>query len=283
MHNIRRNVPNPNTMNKLVIGGAALLGLSYAAANSLFTVEAGQKAVMFNRFGGVSESVYSEGAHLKLPWFQIPVIFDTRASPRNFPSVSGSKDLQMVNVTVRVLTRPDASKLGVILRTLGTEWGDRVLPSIVEETLKSVIAQFTASELLTMRETVSSRIRSSLEDRAGEFHIVVEDVSITHLAFGQEYMNAVEAKQVALQEAERAKYIVEKAIQDKLAVIVRAEGEAQSAKLITEASQNNPAYLALRKLELSQEIAEIISSSPNRVYLSSDTLLLPSIGTKPSK
>lgn len=108
-------------------------------------------------------------------------------------------------------------------------WDDRVLPSIVEETLKCVVAQFTASELLTKREMVSTRIRNLLEDRylpiirpyfpcswffplrflytqpkpslsthsrAGEFNIVVEDVSITHLTFGSEFMAAVESKQV---------------------------------------------------------------------------------------
>jgi prohibitin 2 len=275
MNNFRRGIPDPRSLNRLAVGGAALLGFGYLLTDSLFTVEGGHRAVMFNRFGGVSASVYSEGTHIKVPWFQLPIVFDVRASPKSFPSISGSKDLQMVNITVRVLTRPDTSKLPEMVSTLGTNWGERVLPSIVEETLKSVIAQFTASELLTMRESVSSRIRARLQERAGDFNIVVEDVSITHLTFGQEYMNAVEAKQVALQEAERAKYVVDKAVQDKRAVIVRAQGEAESAKMITEAAVNNPAYLALRKIELAQEISELIAQSPNRIYLNADSLMIP--------
>ena len=47
----------------------------------------------------------------------------------------------MVNLTIRVLTRPDVAHLPLILSTLGTAWDDRVLPSIVEETLKSVIVR----------------------------------------------------------------------------------------------------------------------------------------------
>lgn len=260
---------------RLILGGGSLVGLAYAGANSLFNVEGGHRAVIFNRFGGVSENVYSEGTHIMIPWFQIPVDFEVRARPRNFPSVSGSKDLQMVQLTVRVLTRPDQSKLPFILQTLGTKWDDRVLPSIVEETLKATIAKFTATELLTQREAVSGQIRQLLEDRAGEFNIVVEDVSITHLAFGDEFMAAVEAKQVALQDAERAKFIVDKAEQEKKALVIRAEGEASAARMITNAVKDNPAYLSLRKLEAAREIAMAISNGKNRVYLDSSTLMMP--------
>jgi len=252
---------DPKAASRLILAGATIGGVVYVASNSIYTVEGGHRAVIFNRFGGISPIVFSEGTHICLPWFQIPVIFNTRARPRNFPSVSGSKDLQMVNITVRVLTRPDISKLPKILSRLGTKWDDRVLPSVVEETLKAVIAQFTASELLTMREQVSGQIRNTLETRAGDFDIVVEDVSITHLAFGAEYMQAVEAKQVAAQEAERAKFIVDKAVQDMKAVVIRAEGEAQAAKMITDACRDNPSYIFLRRLEVAQDIAEVLSNS----------------------
>jgi len=84
----------------------------------------------------------------------------------------------------------------------------------------------------------------------------------------------VEAKQVAQQEAERAKFIVEKAEQDKKSAIIRAEGEATSAKLLGEAIQNNPSFLTLRKIEAAREIAATVAGSGNRVLLSADSLLL---------
>jgi len=65
-----------------------------------------------------------------------------------------------------------------------------------------------------------------------EFHIMLDDVSITHLGFGKEYTRAVEEKQVAQQEAERAKFIVDKAQEDKKSTIIRAQGEAKSAELV---------------------------------------------------
>jgi len=84
----------------------------------------------------------------------------------------------------------------------------------------------------------------------------------------------VEAKQVAQQEAERAKFIVEKAEQDKKSAIIRAEGEAKSAQLLGEAIQNNPSFLTLRKIEAAREIAATIAASGNRVLLDSSSLLL---------
>lgn len=80
--------------------------------------------------------------------------------------------------------------------------------------------------------------------------------------------------QVAQQDAERAKFIVTRAEQDKRSTIVRAKGEAESAKLIGQAVQSNPAFLALRKIEAAREIADTVAAAPNRLYLNSESLLL---------
>ena len=218
--------------------------------------------------------VYAEGTHLMVPWFERPITYDVRARAHQVSSTSGSKDLQMVNISLRVLTRPDASKLPEVYRTLGTDFNERVLPSIIHETLKSVVAQYNASQLLTQREQVSLAVRDTLVRRAAHFNMIMDDVSITALTFGREYTAAIEAKQVAQQEAERAKFIVEKAVQDKRSAVIRAEGEAKSAKLIGEAIANNPAFITLRKIEAAREIAQTMSESNNRVMLNADSLLL---------
>ena len=153
--------------------------------------------------------IYTEGTHFLIPFIEEPLIFDIRAKPRNITSLTGSKDLQMVNLTLRVLSKPAVSRLPTIARTLGFDWDDRVLPSISNEVMKAVIAQFNASELLTQREHVSREIRRRLVKRALDFNIVLDDVAITHLTFGREFSAAIEAKQVALQDAQRAHYLVD--------------------------------------------------------------------------
>lgn len=258
---------------KVGVVGAVGLGL-YGITHSMYNVEGGHRAIVFNRISGIKNKVYPEGTHLMIPWLERPIIYDVRARPHLVESTSGSRDLQMVKIGLRVLTRPLPDTLPTIYRTLGENYSERVLPSIVHETLKSVVAQYNASQLLTQREAVSREIRKILTERAANFNIALDDVSITTLNFGREFTAAIEAKQVAAQEAERAKFIVEKAEQDKKSAIIRAQGEAKSAQLIGQAIANNPAFITLRRIEAAREIAQIISNSSNKVMLSSDDLLL---------
>lgn len=254
------------------IGGFSVLG--YLGYNSLYTVEGGHRGVVFNRFSGVKDQVYSEGTHLIIPWVEWPVIFDVRTRPKELPSLTGTRDLQYVQISLRVLYRPNTTNLPHILRNFGVDYDKRILPSIMNETLKAVVAQFNAEQLTTQREEVSRLIRRNLEERAEDFSISIDDCAITQLAFGREYSKAVEDKQVAQQDAERAKYLVEIAEQDRKSKIIAAQGESKAAIMVGEAMKKNPAFAELRRIEAAREIAKAVASSPNRVFLNSDSLLV---------
>ncbi|XP_027342394.1 prohibitin-3, mitochondrial isoform X1 [Abrus precatorius] len=249
----------------------AAFGLGAAATvlnSSLYTVDGGQRAVLFDRFRGILDETVGEGTHFLIPWVQKPYIFDIRTRPHTFSSVSGTKDLQMVNLTLRLLSRPDTHKLPVIVQNLGLEYDEKVLPSIGNEVLKAVVAQFNADQLLTDRPHVSALVRESLVRRAKDFNIVLDDVAITHLSYGGEFSRAVEQKQVAQQEAERSKFVVMKAEQERRAAIIRAEGESDAAKLISDATASaGMGLIELRRIEASREVAATLAKSPNVAYL----------------
>ena len=127
---------------------------------------------------------------------------------------------------------------------------------------------------------MSARIRDDLLNRAKEFNIMLEDVSIvgpffssylhharylynertdvvrqTHMTFGKEFTTAVEQKQIAQQDAERAKFVVEKAEQERQAAVIRAEGEAEAANTISKAlNRAGDAFVQFRKIEAAREI-----------------------------
>ena len=107
-----------------------------------------------------------------------------------------------------------------------------------------------------------------LRRRAGQFHLTLDDVSITHLAYGAEFTHAVEAKQVAYQDAERSKFIVMKAEQEKKAAVIRAEGEAEAAKLVSDAvAKNGSGFIEVQRIDAAKEIADVLARSRNITYL----------------
>ncbi|CRK35857.1 hypothetical protein BN1708_019842, partial [Verticillium longisporum] len=85
--------------------GASLL------STAIYDVRGGSRAVIFDRVQGVKDEVINEGTHFLIPWLQKSIVFDVRTKPRSIATMTGSKDLQMVSLTLRVLHRPEVKAL----------------------------------------------------------------------------------------------------------------------------------------------------------------------------
>lgn len=210
---------------------------------------------------------------------QEPKSFQIRSQPKLIHSTTGTRDMQPVELSLRILYRPIENKLKEILDNQGENYDERVIPSIGNEVLKSVVAQYYADQMLTQREKIYQDIKEGMTQRAKEFNMEIDDVSITHLAFSRDYAQSIEKKQVAQQEAERAKYIVQIREQEKEASILRAEGDAEAARLVAEAMATyGQGLVAIRKIEAATEIMHTLKNSPNVSFLSNNTLNMVNLG-----
>mmetsp|Transcript_53463 Transcript_53463/g.152351 ORF Transcript_53463/g.152351 Transcript_53463/m.152351 type:complete len:284 (-) Transcript_53463:111-962(-) len=248
--------------------GMGLGGLAVLPSFCLFDVDGGERAVVLNMFSGVEDKVRGEGTHFKVPWLHQPKWYNIRLRPKLIQTTTGTKDLQTVTIHCRMLFKPEVAGLKKIHTTLGEDYDERVLPAIANEVMKATIAQYNAEQLLTLREQVSSEIREAIVARAGQFNILMDDVSITHLTYGREFAKAIEDKQVAEQDAERQKFIVQRSEQERQATVIRSEGEAEAAKMISEAlREHGSGLIEVRRIDAAKDIAESLAKSPNVMYL----------------
>jgi prohibitin 1 len=201
-------------------------------------VGAGMRGVVFNNFGGVENRIMGEGVHFRIPLVESVVSIPVRVQKTEVHAEAASKDLQTVNTDIVVNWHMDAGRVNKIYQQVGDEEAvrDRILTPAVNEVVKAATAQKTASEVLAKRPELKASIDKALSNRLSRYDILLDDVSITNVQFTPEFNKAIEDKQIAQQQAEQAKFLVEKA---------QSEAEANSVKQ----QSLTPAILQQRALE----------------------------------
>jgi len=257
--------------NVLSVAGAAILGGGLFFKTFFYTVDAGYRAVIFNKLqGGIQDKIVSEGMHFYIPGIYKPIICEVRAQPKTVTSITGTRDLQQIELSCRVLYRPIEDFLPSLINNVGVNYEEKILPSLVNEVVKAELARYDAIQILSNRDRISQDIRDQIIKRAQGFRLTLDDVSITHLAFGREFARAIEMKQVAQQEAERQKFIVQRNEEEKKATIIRSEAESEAARLISEAVKlHGDALVELRRIDAAKYIVEVLAKSPIVTYVPS--------------
>ncbi|ACL26442.1 prohibitin family protein [Chloroflexus aggregans] len=260
MNQGRQSFPTPPmqgwSLSALISLVFIIMVASLLVSNSITTIEAGTRGVL-KTFGEIT-GVLDEGLHFRMPFITSVTVVEVRTQRYESNSSAASRDLQTVTTQVVINYRPDATQVDRLVREIGVDYERRVVDPAIQEAIKAATARFTAEELITRRPEVSDLILSVLSERLMPRGVIVENVSITDFNFSPEFARAIEAKQVAEQDALRAARELERARIEAQQQVARAEAEAKARLEIARAEAESlrllgevvsPQLLQLRFIE----------------------------------
>lgn len=206
--------------------------------NCFATVPVGSTGIMLT-MGKVEDTALPEGMHFKIPFVQRIVSMDNRVKKLELSTEAFSKDIQTVSATLAVNYRLQTEKTFEIYKTTGTAYEDNLIVPATHEVLKSVCAQYTAEELISKRAESSDKMRDELDAKLSQIGISITDFNIIDFDFSDEFISAVESKQVAEQLKKKAATENETAIaqaeREKQVSIKQSEAEAERVRIAAEA------------------------------------------------
>jgi len=214
-----------------------------------YIVNAGERGVLIT-LGNPSDSIISEGLHLKLPIIQSVKIFDIKTQKDEIDAIAASKDLQTVSAKVAVNYHLQENSAPRIFREVGIGYVDRILSPAIQESVKASTAQYTAEELITKREFVREEIKTLLISKMEPRGITVEDVLITNFDFSPSFNAAIENKVTMEQNALAAKNKLQQIEFEAQQRVTQAKGEAEAIKIQAAAItvQGGDAYVRLQAI-----------------------------------
>jgi len=216
----------------LYVLGLVTFALAAITYKPFAIVNAGERGVLM-QFGRVEDRVLGEGFHPILPIINSVQTISVRVQKNDINSHAASRDLQDVNIEVAVNWHIDPAQANRVFQRIGTESDvvTRILNPAVSEVVKATIAKRNVEEILVQRTELKNDIDTQLAKRLETYGLVVDDVSLVDFVFSPEFNKAIEAKQVAEQQAKQATFLVLKAAKEAEAEINKAKGQAEAQRL----------------------------------------------------
>jgi regulator of protease activity HflC (stomatin/prohibitin superfamily) len=230
----------------ILTGILGLVGLG-VVFGSYVTVPAGQRAVIYSSFHGVEMQALGEGFHWKVPFFDTANFISVQVQKTEYDTTAASKDLQNVQTKLAVNFHVTPDVTPKLFQSYGADIVDNVIHPAVNETVKAVMAQYPAEELITKREEVKIKIETALAAGLAKANITVDNVYITNFEFSKDYSNAIEAKQVAQQQVLKAEQDLQRVKVEADQKIAQAQAEAKSLGLQRDII--TPNLIHLREIE----------------------------------
>ncbi|MFA6091891.1 MAG: prohibitin family protein [Elusimicrobiota bacterium] len=249
LRNIKAKYPRGILMEKDILGRIRMITLAVAAMivliGSFFVVSPGEVAIK-TRMGKIVDS-YEEGLHFKLPVLESITKLSIQIQRADIRTQAFSKDLQTMKSHLVVNHRIQKATAVSVYRNLGARYVETVVDPTVQEIFKSIAAKFSAERIIADRNALVAEINQSAKDKLMQQEIVVTDISVVDLDFTEQFLKAVEDKQVADQQAQMSGKLVEKAKRDAEQQIAKSRGEAEALRMQRE--QVTPSLIELRKVD----------------------------------
>lgn len=224
---------NDGTTKLILLGGGGILLIAAVLTFKPFAiVPAGERGVVM-QFGKVQDTIFDEGLHPIIPVVNTVKTLSVRVQKSEIEAAASSRDLQDVNTDIAVNWHLSPTDVNTIFQRIGDEADivNRIVSPAVVEVLKAAMAKKNAEEIITKRNELKQEIDAELTARLAEYNIVVDDVSLVNFGFSAEFTRAIEAKQIAEQQAKQAEFVALKAEKDAQAEINRARGQAEAQRL----------------------------------------------------
>lgn len=285
--------------NLIAIGMAIIISLFFILSGSMIRViPAGHVGVAFNLFGGVEKRVLKEGLNFLIPFVESVTIYDARKISYNFlddyeksnvvgPSIKcQTNDGQNVSIDVTIITHLDKEKVWNLHQSIGKDYAERLIVPQTRSIFRNIVAKYPIDTVYTTGRTgLSKDAVDSLRRSFLKSGLHLDELLIRAIGFSPTFAEAVERKQIALQEAQRQNWIKKTAEKEKERKIIEGEGDAIAVSVKGMALQLDPKIAELEFLEqLDQRNIEIqVITGAKNAILSIDKLFNGSINESVKK
>lgn len=216
---------------KLIVSGVIAVAVIILIAASVTIIPAGYKGIMLN-MGAVTDKVLDEGINFRVPFIQSIRTMDVRMQKyESADNSSASKDLQSIKTTIAVNYRVDSTAVDKLYKNIGMSYETMVISPAISECIKAVTSQYTAEELITKRTEVSVGMKDFLQSKLKDKYILVDSFNVVNFEFSDAFNKAIEEKQIAEQNALKAKYDLERIKTEADQEITKAQGDAEAMRL----------------------------------------------------
>ncbi len=290
MENIKQAIKDGGNMTKKI--GKIILTVLIIVFVLVFlfkiyiVIDPGEKAVIFNKATGSLRVTPNEGFYFLVPLVEEPTVYDMKARTYTMSiatlegEIKGDDSLQALTadgqtvlLDISVRYHPDGEYLDKLHRRLGIDYVNKVIRPQVRSTVRMIVSDYPVLDVYSGKRT---QIQSKIEEQLGasfkKNFITLEEVLLRNVQFSREFQQAIENKQIAQQEAQRMKYVLERQEQEKKRKIIEAEGEAESLRLKGRALADNPLLIQYEYIKLLSPNIQAIITDQNAIFNFSDFL-----------